>query len=364
MPALYTAGKYLVLAACGYALFKLISRIYQYVVRYFSSQAKSVEAPQPKNMAKMIRNLKKAFEDHRLKPDFPLFFERLVPLTFEHHIITFSGSSGKIEDEAFCNSKFDGFVLAGVFDGYGDDGHDAAKIAAGVFKGKAELGNVFNLSDMHTCFREMFGSVDKIVKAVPNSGTTACLVCVDKLNNNVYTATLGTPEAGVFRKSGEKITFFPLSPIRNWGHKTETARAEGACPGIIQLWGDKLAHERYFPADDNNAAVALNVSRALGNVPISDVEIDELFDESDISSVRQDSAILHKPKVSVFPLEPGDLLVVATKGFWKGLNLETIESQLKDIWGDVKRVSSVLGSNGQGTENLAIVAIQAQAVAS
>lgn len=137
-------------------------------------------------------------------------------------------------------------------------------------------------------------SLNEIVEKGWNDGTTAVISFIDKNSGRIYTATLGDSEANIYRKIDKKVKSIPLSCVRDWSSKKEAKRAAAVTndPAKATQWPKaKNPKTLRFPSPN----YGLNVSRAIGDVEFS-------------------KGVIHKAKVTVNQVQPGDRIVIACDG--------------------------------------------------
>lgn len=219
------------------------------------------------------------------------------------------GIRDAMQDDHFVINK-DNYCIAGIFDGHG--GAEVALDANQRFREELdkELGKLQNeertpekikqiLMGVHDDVQKSIlkrgeeqGRVDKNsaekTEFIKNMGTTALITVVDKFHKRVYTMTLGDSEAKMYAKNQEKETIsVPLSVVRRPTSEKDLAHVKKAGGLVI--------------CDRIDGCLA--VSRALGNEIRKGVR------------TKQD-LIYRKPKVTMAPLLPDSLIVLACDGVW------------------------------------------------
>lgn len=266
-------------------------------------------------LEKMLKNSKKAIEEHLKKESCGGYasVEEGLPtleeikakvssnLYIEHSTAENIGNRIRMEDFQFVKAIDQG-VLAGIFDGH--CGTKVAEYANDFFQHEFELtlnrnqGNV-----LHTIY-ELFQELENQV--VDNEewykkGSAALLCFIDR-QGIIYTATLGNSEANIYRKVGESIKSIALSCVRNWSSQKDAKRAAEAMnrPDIATTWPEVEKPEEL-------EYEGLKVSRTIG---------DKFWKE-----MGSESALTHKPKITVNKLKAGDVVVLASDGL-KGVASE------------------------------------------
>jgi serine/threonine protein phosphatase PrpC len=259
---------------------------------------------------KMVKNSTKAIKEHCTKnPSAPYFRELVIdptkkqqPLTFRQSNSAQQGPRDTMED---CNffKAIDQGIIAGVCDGHKNGNHtlDGAAVAQYVC---TTFGDKFteilskNNDNVRLAFVKLIDQIHDDIKKNQNwneIGTTAVICYVDKWSHIVYTATIGDSQANVYRQVNGQLKSIPLSCIRDWSHPKEAARAAKALndPAITTKWPKKSGkHLRVN---------GLNVSRALG--------------DAWATGTQEAPCIIHKPKLTMQQLFPGDKILLASDGF-------------------------------------------------
>lgn len=167
-------------------------------------------------------------------------------------------------------------------------------------------------------FEEAFLEIHEQLRAINNhrpfqDGTTAGVAWIK--DGKLYSACLADSVLKIYRKVNGRMVSIPLNPLRNWTSPKDEARAllrmeKEYQPGFLAIKYPK--HRR---------VLALNVSRALGDL--------------DIPSVSQ------KPKVSEIDLQIDDLIILASDGLWDFVKEEEIVKGVQERnW---KKLPSYLG---------------------
>ena len=200
-------------------------------------------------------------------------------------------------------------TIAGIF-----DGHGGAEISAFVAKRVEELFFPLlkkNQDDVHQAFTEMFNQIEDEIKAHREwnaQGSTAVLSFMDPKTKKIYTATIGDSEATIYRKTPQSNIrkAIPISCLRNWASEKDLKRLLNAQPGRQLLKNPK---DIRYPS----SWYGVNVSRSLG--------------DEGVKKYIQPSALIHKPKITMQDVNPGDRIVIACDG----LKDFTTEQEVIDV---------------------------------
>lgn len=216
-------------------------------------------------------------------------------------------------EDAHFTIKLPGGILTGIFDGHGgkevaDYANKRFQILFPRFLQGQYQGNVFK------SFEATFSKIQaEIVKnqRFNEMGSTAVISYIDKETNFVYTATAGDSEAHIYRQIDGDWKCIPLSCVRDWGSKRDEARAEKGTAGeynppVVEYWRTHtiLGRDRRIttkaPSKKEYLLYGNNVSRGFG--------------DHNNNIGRPIKVMQAKPKISVFPVQPGDVLVLACDG--------------------------------------------------
>lgn len=223
------------------------------------------------------------------------------PLNFSATIATSQGPRKSMEDAHFF-VKIDQGILLGVFDGHAGD--KAAKFASNYIQKNfsTELTNA--QGNVHQAFESIFHNTQSMImktEEIRINGSTAVVCFIQDKTNIAYTATIGDSEMNLYRKIEGKMRSIPLSVIRDWSDTKEATRAAIAMNRSLQEANHWVGHHdskslRLISADRDT----LNVSRAFGDKPFR--------------NYSNNPGIIHKPKITAFPIKPGDYLVETCDG--------------------------------------------------
>lgn len=274
------------------------------------------EVPLDRAQQKMWNNSQKAIHEHQKKyprqsyvtleeglPSQDALVQHVfsTPLAFIHSSYELQGPRPTMEDAKFYKEIEQGVIL-GIFDGHAGD--QVAKYANEVFPRHFEKALSQANGHVHQAFERLLHEINgEILSRKLPGGSTAIIAFIDKHTGHIYTATIGDSEANIYRSikvnSTQQLKSIPLSCVRDWTSKKDAQRAAIAMnqPEVAQEWPacqDSKCLRLYL------GEYALNVSRALG----------------DISSMgsREKPGIIHKPKITVNQVHPGDVVVLACDG--------------------------------------------------
>ncbi|BBI17483.1 PP2C family serine/threonine-protein phosphatase [Neochlamydia sp. S13] len=258
-------------------------------------------------MQKMLRNSRKAIEEHK-EEDFLAYasYQSCLPilednlptapaLSLEYVSAEAQGRRPRMEDVHLFQEILQG-ALVGVFDGHG--GQQVAEQAKEEFEKNFSETLALNKGNVHLTFEQLIDEIHQNIiqhTYYDMIGTTLAISFIDKNTHLIYTATLGDTEANIYRNK-ESIA---LSCVRNWTHAKEAARAAIALedPTLAETWPlAKNPKTLRYP----NSRIGLNVSRAIG--------------DKYASGKPDKPAVIHKPKITVNRLRKGDILIIACDG--------------------------------------------------
>lgn len=282
---------------------------------------------------RLLRNERKALLDH------PYMDERAVEcalrcldsLRFEplnHELShTFAWSQGtrlSMQDRMMAIPTENGF-LAGVFDGHGIGGERVAQAISDYCKKDFEMQLRRHSGQIRETFIDTMHQIHEEVTAEQiEGGSTVALSFIDTTTSMVYTATVGDCEAYTYCNIDGEWHLIPLSPIRNWSHPTEERRILAAFSEeqselrdrMLKVWETQHGRNRRVLI----SPYSMNVSRSVGDSPF----VQDCFETYHIRL-----PLLQKPKVTVFPLLPGAVLLIGSDGIWDGVSLYRTEQMLK-----------------------------------
>jgi serine/threonine protein phosphatase PrpC len=305
------------------------------------------QLPVEKSMEKMHKNAVKAIREHvvdeensqqaayaSLEEAIPsievLQKVKERPLTFSHSAHAEQSKRPTMEDAHFY-LEFERGVIAGVMDGHG--GSAVANYASEEFKKRFPACLEKFQGNVHQAFEYLIDEIHQEV-AKNNSwktqGTTAVISFIDKHTHTIYTATLADSEANIYRKINARMKSIPLSVVRNWASKKEALRAAIANndPAILDNWPTYKGHNTKWLRVNN-----INISRSIG----------DLYS----ATLKGQVVLVHKPKITVNQLQPGDTLVLACDG-------------LKDFVSEKEITDLIAGQPANLAEALAMASLKNQ----
>lgn len=244
---------------------------------------------------KLRRNFEKAVLDHGFELT-DLSHTHPVPIRLKFASCAEIGLRQHMEDAHFHKQIEQGYLM-GICDGHGDGGK-IARFVAEEFKTNFPKLLLDRPDRIKEIFKEFCHTThERIPKRI--GGTTFLGCYLDSTTNHLYSATLADSEAYAFRMIEGVIHAFPLSPIRNWKYPKDQARAENAMqdPLVFQNWASQ-EHAKHLRFPPNRG---VNVSRAIG---------DKLM------TYENRTALSQNPLVTLFQLQPDDLIVMACDGLW------------------------------------------------
>jgi serine/threonine protein phosphatase PrpC len=293
---------------------------------YFQHAEAPISQGHLRSLQKMIANSRKAAMEHFEKePKAYALPEHAVPtecafsqqpqakLQFSHFVCEKQGQRDAMEDANFFTTIPTG-ILIGILDGHG--GQQVASYVADKFARRFTKQLTKHHGDPYQAFT---AAIDKLQARISTNeewllvGSTAAIAYVDQMNR-IYTATLGDSEINIYRKdpagSWQSIA---LSCVRDWRSPTDALRASIALndPKVAYQWPERKFKPR-FP----NNHFGVNVSRALGDVAYGS------WPPNFEPGRQSHPGVIHKAKISVNCLLPGDIVVAACDGL-KDFALET-----------------------------------------
>ncbi len=261
---------------------------------------------------KLLKNANKAIEEH--KGESVATVEEVqnssrknsLPISIEHAESHEQGKRPSMEDASFHVKTSDGY-LTGVF-----DGHGGKEVAQHVSQRAQEL--FFDLlrkneKDVRATFTELFNLIEEEIKTHRDwdyQGSTAVLSFVDPVLGKIFTATIGDSEATIYRNFPGATKAIPLSCVRNWGSSKDKERLlkrvdQNHRADWEKTMQTRIKHVRFDGYGPNRFGGGVNVSRAMG-------------DEGLKRPLGANSPLIHKPKITMQNLLPGDRIVIACDG--------------------------------------------------
>ncbi len=264
---------------------------------------------------KLLKNSQKAIEEHRSKDGYDADAyatvmevaatlnsadkaQNIPGLTFSYTAHEAQGRRPSMEDAHFCLAIEQG-ILTGLFDGHG--GKNVAGYANAAFQDRFSQALKAAKGGVRQAFEALINEIHDEVASTPawqHMGSTAVVCFIDKHTNMVYTATLGDSEANIYRQIKGQLKSIPLSCVRDWSSQKDAKRAADAKndPTIALEWPKATDPKRLrYP----HRHYGINVSRAIGDVG---------------ANIHEKPGIIHKPKITVNMLLPGDKLILACDG--------------------------------------------------
>lgn len=273
----------------------------------------SAWSPQPLShevsLLKMVKNGRKAIEEHIARhPDQPFatvaeatqFTHFEGELAFSHTAHELQGPRITMEDAKFFKEINEG-VLVGVFDGHA--GSAVADYANSVFSQKFERA-LAQTKNIRTVFEQVIDEIEKeCFQRNFDAGSTAVVSFIEKKTGKIYTATLADSEANIYRQilsePAPGLKSIPLSTVRDWSSPKDATRASILMndPLIAETWPQETNPKYLRLAFGSHW---LNVSRALG--------------DQESRGYPDRPGIIHKPKITVSQVRPGDILILGCDG--------------------------------------------------
>lgn len=270
------------------------------------------------------------------------------PLTFSYDVCAEQSRRPTMEDAHFY-LEFDQGVVAGILDGHG--GSEVANYASKEFEKNFPSCLEKFKGNIHQAFEYLIDEIhQKIAKNLSwnEQGTTAVISFINKNTRFVYTATLADSEANIYRSFGNRVKSIPLSTIRNWASQKDSTRAAIAnkLPIILENW-PQYKGEQTKSLRVNGA----NVSRSIGDLSKT--------------TLNDYPAIIHKPKITVNQLQPGDILIFACDGLKDFVSekeiVDLIQKQqhpINNLSQSLVKASLYKQGRSMHSDNVSVLAIQ------
>lgn len=258
-----------------------------------------------------------------------------------------------MEDASFVMENEDR-IISGVFDGHSADKRAGLGVAKYVKEcvernldrlvGKYE-GNV------HRAMENLFSIIQNKLGAAyrefcKEAGTTAVVTYIDKKSRLMYVATIGDSEATIYRRIDSVMKAIPASRLLNWSSPSEARRAADFYEddGLYWEWVSSLN-----PKDLRSMkSEGINISRTLGDFSHSG------NDEFPLISCE--------PELTVFPLEEGDVVILASDGVEDYISKEIVGGVVSDCYdefeGMAEKIMKYAYHQGQSGDNISVVAIK------
>lgn len=278
-------------------------------------------------------------------------------LRITHDVDAKQGKRKEMEDTHLFLQGRQG-TLAGIFDGH------SGKRAAEYVQERVNV--IFfstlqkNKGDVRKTFMDVFDQIEQEIvqgAADKNSGTAAVLSFIHPKTNKIYTATIGDSEANIYRMVTVKsnghfqsaMRSIPLSCLRNWTSPKDRARLQLAQPERNlddEFQGPNHKYYARYPED------GINLSRALG-----DEEVKALAPTVFLTP----NPLIHKPKITVEQLYPGDQVVIACDGLRDFVREDEIIRQLavpsKSL---AKQLVSYAIRDKRSTDNVSVMVLKVE----
>lgn len=291
---------------------------------------------------KMEKNGLKAIREHLEASNFPAIFTRdptilnkerqayataaeiasslpgtTRPLTsLGHSLFEAQGPRPTMED-AHAYVEMEKGALALVFDGHG--GAAVSRYAAERFKtlfpGRlASLGG-----NVHATFETLIDEIQEEILARDEweeIGSAAVICYIDKENGKVYTATMGDSEANIYRKipgrDGKVRRSIALSCVRDWSSRKDAARAAASLgdPGLFREWTRPGCNSKLCRYPSSIKRWDATLERETFNI----VNVSRGFGDRAFAGTRELPGSVHKPKITVQTMLPGDILTLVCDG--------------------------------------------------
>jgi serine/threonine protein phosphatase PrpC len=345
----------------------LIERIAFYIKERFflSSPPKTpqrIHFGEPRNLdanlaiKKMWKNAKKAIEEHYPKapqhyascqsealPSMQTLMSQTpkTPLAFTCSAAEEQGVRSSMEDAHFFKEIPEG-AITGVFDGHG--GQEVSDIACDLFQKGFSDALTQTQGNVHQAFEKLIHDIHKHIALRPyldKIGSTAIVCFIDKQSHRIYTATLGDSEANIYRYINGELKSIPLSCVRDWSSKHDAKRAAVALkqPELATEWPKIPGKHLRFPSPYEG----VNVSRAIGDVELTGTE--------------ETPGVIHKPKITMNQVKPGDILILACDGLKDYVSEEDIIQNLRDAKDPAQALVKFSIQDKQSQDNVSVVAI-------
>jgi serine/threonine protein phosphatase PrpC len=304
---------------------------------------------------RMERNAVKAmFEHWKEAPDEPWVSEeeavergrRDLPKAGLHLYLGAAEARGRRHnmEDRYCHISKDEGSLVALFDGHA--GAEVStfcqiRIKSLFFECLKEFSG-----SPHAAFQHTFDRLEQeIHKNKLRAGTTAVVSFIDHKLWKIFTATIGDSEATLYQQSGEGMKVLPLSCLRNWKSPKDLARWKAVDESVKDLENPK---HMYYPKIKPKDSHAVNLSRALG-------------DFSCKIPCHKTSALIHKCKITVQNLTPGDLVILACDGlkdFVKEREVVSVLSSQEAIATVPKALVDYAINQGKSQDNVTVVALR------
>lgn len=261
-----------------------------------------------------------------------------------------------MEDVSFIKQN-DDRIISGVFDGHSAD----KKTGLGVAKYVKECveRNLDRLvgkyeGNVHKAMENLFWIIQSKLGAeyrefCKDAGTTAVVTYIDKKSRLMYVATIGDSEATIYRRIDGVMKAIPASRLLNWSSPSEARRAADFYDneGLYWEWVSSLNPKELRSMKEGG----INISRTLG----------------DFNHTGNDKfpLISSEPELTVFPLEEGDVVILASDGVEDYISKEIVSGVVSDYFdefeGMAEKIMKHAYHQGQSSDNISVVAIKISA---
>lgn len=293
-------------------LTSLISRVTLYIYERF--------LPREDPLLAMEKNTRKALAEHNSQyegespyisaEEFLLLekqeLQEKPPLALSFASAQEAGFEQKMQDRLFFHKMEEGIITAVL------DGHGGFEVADYV---KEKFPDAFSRR-LQECEGNIRYALEAAIEEVNQEilqhkewevmGSTAAISFIDPKKRLIYTATLGDSEVNVYRKNKSgRLQSIPLSCIRDWSSNKDFLRGQNfhkyfQVEGYFPLDQSKIEEPKEVRITSPKFKNTLNVSRSFG---------DKSFRGTD-----EYPGIISKPKITLFELQEGDLIVLASDG--------------------------------------------------
>lgn len=263
-------------------------------------------------------------------------------LNVEHFEGEAKSGKDKMQDAHFYNENEQG-ILMGVFDGCG--GCEVAEYAKDNYQEEFFKNLNNNNGNIRKAFELSFQGIHEHVKNQQDwnsMGATAVISFIDKKTHHIYTASLGSGLADIYRSINQELQVGSLACERNWSSKKDYERAIAINPELKKEWTKerrKNPNHLRFP----RCGQGVNFSRGIGVLSV------ELSDKP---------AIIQKPKITINLVKPGDIVVLGSKGLKERVNEKEIISKLNENTDNLKNNLVEYAKSKQGDHDLTILVLK------
>lgn len=285
----------------------------------------------PSLMARMLKNQRKALEEHHESFDYfqkigvKLGLQRNVYASVDEGLPSIeelekydASKSLKLTEDSIVYKDLTlpvqhftidepNWMFTGIVDGYSSNSEKEHKISTKIIRLiRNHFLNALYLSDSNIHL-VLTGILHKIHSNIVDehefrgTGATCLLTYLDKKNHRIYTATLGNDsEATIFRVFHDQLKAIPLSCVRNWASKKDFKRAtvDYNIPIGATMWTTGNPDRSIVRESGEKENEVCIISRMIGMKHLPKTE--------------EFSGIIHKPKITVNKLLPGDVVILSS----------------------------------------------------